>query len=329
MTLKMTVELLRWPTRERFVNSRGAKSETRTVLVTLRDSWGFTGRGEACGVDYAGETPELMAAQIDQVRPAVESTAAGREELLKLLPSGGARCALDGALWDLEAKRTGVSAFTLAGISVVRPVTTAYTIGIRTLDGYEAAANERSCFAFLKVKVDRTDPIAAVAAVRRGAPRACLIVDSNQAWSIDELKHFAPQLADFGVVLLEQPIAIGEERGLDGYRCPIKLCADELIYDVADIEKARGRFDVINIKLDKCGGLTAALRIAATASSAGFELMVGCFGGSSLCMAPGMVLAQQCAFADLDGPLLSAADWPEGFVYHDGLVEPSKPALWG
>jgi len=328
MSLKLSAERRAWPLHEPFAISRGVSTVTETVIVTLIDEKGLKGRGEGCGVNYAGETPQSMLEQISQARHQVEAGAT-REQLLALMPPGGARCAIDSALWDLEAKQTGLSAFRRAGIDAPRPVSTAYTIGIRSIEAYETAAAARADYQVLKIKVDQADPIAAIAAARRGAPNPAFIVDPNQAWSVGTLKVLVPKLADLGVVLLEQPIKVGEEHELDGYHCPIRLCADELIQDTSDLHKAKGRFDVVNIKLDKAGGLTEGLRLADAALSAGFELMVGCMAGSSLSMAPGMVLAQRCAFVDLDGPLLQSEDWPDGMSYRDGIIQPPRPSFWG
>lgn len=326
--IQMEVTPVRWRMAEPFAISRETKTENEGLLVTLIDGAGRPGRGEAYGVTYAGETLAAMAAQLEAVRPAIEA-GADRQALLDLLDAGGARCALDAALWDLEAKRTGRSAFDLAGVAAPRAVDSAYTIGIRSVEAYEIAARRRSGFKLLKLKVDAADPLAGIAAARRGAPDAAFIVDPNQAWSVETLKALAPRLVALGVVLLEQPIPVGDESGLDGYDCPIRLCADELINEAADLPKARGRFDVINIKLDKAGGLTAALQLAQTARADGFGLMVGCMGGSSLSMAPALVLAQQCDFVDLDGPLLLAEDWPDGLTYDDGRVAPAHALFWG
>lgn len=328
MSLAITIERKVWPLREPFAISRGVQTQAESLIVTLIDEAGRCGRGEGCGVTYAGETLQSMSAQIERVRSSIES-GVDRKSLSVLLPPGGARCAVDCALWDLEAKRSGRSAFTQAGIAEPMPVNTAYTIGIRSLADYEASAREYSGFALLKVKVNSADPLPAIAGVRRGAPDASLIVDANQAWSLKMLESLAPRLVELGVVLLEQPIKVGDETGLDGYDCPIRLCADELINDATDLNKAKGRFDVINIKLDKTGGLTEALNLAEAARSAGFELMVGCMAGSSLSMAPATVLAQQCAFVDLDGPLLLAEDWPDGLNYRNGVIDLPAPSFWG
>jgi L-alanine-DL-glutamate epimerase-like enolase superfamily enzyme len=326
MTLKLIIETRTWRLHEPFAISRGSKDETETLIATLIDSNGRRGRGDAVGVPYEGETTDTMAAQIEAVREAIEAGPT-REGLLSLLPPGGARFAIDSALWDLVAKQQGRSVFDMAGVTA-GPVNTAYTIGIRSEAAYQAAAEKRAGYAVLKIKVAADDPLPLIAAARRGAPDPAFIVDPNQAWSVETVKALAPRLADLGVVLLEQPIPVGAEAGLDGYRCPIRLCADELIHDIGDLEKARGRFDVINIKLDKTGGLTEGLRLAQAARAAGFGLMIGCMGGSSLSMAPGMVLAQQCEFVDLDGPLLGE-DWPDGLVYRDGVIQPPEPAFWG
>ena len=328
MSLTLTMEHRVWPLREAFAISRSTATTCPTLVVTLTDGSGRQGRGEGCGVDYKGETPEGLERQIEAVRRRIEA-GVSREQLLTLMPAGGARCAVDGALWDLEAKQTGRSAYASAGVPCPAPVRTAFTIGIRSVDDVEVAARARSRHALLKLKVDAHDPVASVMAARRGAPDAALIVDPNQSWSVAELKVLAPVLADLGVVLLEQPIPVGAEAALDGWVSPVRLCADELIDDADDLAKAQGRFDVVNIKLDKTGGLTAALGLARAARQAGFDLMVGCMAGSSLAMAPATILAQQCEFADLDGPLLAAEDWADGLTYRDGLIEPADARFWG
>ena len=328
MTLSLSYSRRDWPMREPFAIARGVQTHTQTLMVVLTDAEGRRGRGEACGVLYAGETPDTMATQLEAVRADIERGVT-REALLDLLPAGGARCAVDAALWDLEARRRGLSAFEIAGVGTPRTLETAFTIGIRSTADYEIAARAHADFATLKIKVDGSDPVSAVRSARSGAPQSAFIVDPNQSWSVETLKTMAPILADLGVVLLEQPIPVGAEAGLDGYHCPIPLCADELVNDAADLMKAKGRFQVVNIKLDKAGGLTAALDLAARARAAGFDLMAGCMAGSSLSMAPALVLAQQCAFVDLDGPLLQAEDWEHGLTYASGRIEGAAPGFWG
>lgn len=317
-----------WPMKEAFTISRGSQDSTPTLQVKLTDAGGHVGFGEGCGIPYQGETPDTMTAQIDAVRAAI-ADGITRQSLLDLLPGGGARFAIDSALWDLEAKRDGRNPFTVAGVAA-NPVDVDVTIGIRAPGDYEAAARKLSGYSVLKVKVDARDPIACIEGVRKGAPAARLIIDPNQSWSVDMVKALGPQLKALGVALLEQPIKLGDEPGLDGYVPEVPLCADELIDTADDLSKARGRFQLINIKLDKCGGLTAGLALADLAQAQGFGLMIGCMAGSSLSMAPGMVLAQRCAFVDLDGPLLQSEDCEHGFDYDNGIVAvPHKPALWG
>ncbi len=328
MTWRVETWAKAWPMREAFAIARGVQTDQPTLQLRLTDGDGQQGRGEACGVDYHGETPATMAAQIAAIADAIAGGVT-RAALLDLLPAGGARFALDSALWDLEAKRDGRDPFAVAGVAA-DPVVVDMTIGIRSLADYEAAARRCADHALIKIKVDAGDPLAAVAAVRRGAPGARFIVDPNQSWTVAMVEALAPQLHDLGVVLLEQPIAVGAEAGLDGYAGPVPLCADELIDSAADLARAHGRFQFINIKLDKCGGLTAALALADAAAAQGFGLMVGCMAGSSLAMAPALVLAQRCAFADLDGPLLQSEDIDNGLVYAGGVIaRPHVPALWG
>jgi len=328
LTLRLQLETLTWPMREAFAIARGSQLETVGLVATLTDENGIAGRGEAYGVDYLGETIATMSQQIEAVRSAIEA-GASRATLLELLPVGGARFALDSALWDLAAKQTETRVWLLADLPVPHPVDTAFTIGIRPAADYAAAARAHAQHRFLKLKVDASDPLAAVRAARAGAPDSVFIVDPNQSWSVATLKTLAPALADLGVVLLEQPIAVGAEAGLDGYRCPVRLCADELIDGVTDLAKAQDRFDVVNIKLDKAGGLTAGLALAAAARERGFGIMVGCMAGSSLAMAPATLLAQQAEFVDLDGPLLQSTDWPHALEYDRGRVFPPSAALWG
>lgn len=327
MDRRLQTAVREWPLREPFVISRGMIASAR-MLEEILHGGAHVGRGEVEGVSYAGETPETMAAQLAGIAADIRA-GADRMALLSLLPPGGTRFALDSALWDLEAKQTGRSPFAMAGV-VPAPVQSSRTIGIRSLEGYAEAAAAWRDVPVLKVKVGAEDPLAAIAAVHRAAPDAQLIVDPNQAWSVAQLKAIAPDLPALGVVLLEQPIPVGAEPDLDGWAPPVPLCADELIETEDDLRKATGRFACVNIKLDKTGGLTAALALADRAEAIGFGLMVGCMMGSSLAMAPAMVLAQRCRFVDLDAPTYQDADRREGFTYRAGRVDqPWRPALWG
>lgn len=327
MARELQVRPHAWKLKEPFAIARGVRSEASVVIVELRED-GTVGRGEAGGVAYHGETPESMQAQIELARPAIEG-GCNRHELLQLLPPGGARHALDAALWDLEAKRSGVPVWQRAGATRWQPVQSAVTIGMREPGAYEAAARGYAGFPWIKVKVAGDAPLEAVAAVRRGAPNARLIVDANQAWSVEELLAYVPRLHQMRVDLIEQPVAAGRDAGLAGYAGAVPICADESLSTRADLPGLVGRYQFVNIKLDKVGGLTAGLELAAEARAMGFRLMVGCMLGGSVSVAPGMVLAQQCEVCDLDGPWLQAEDWPQGIVYQQGRMSLPDPALWG
>lgn len=327
MTRSLKVRPHSWPMKEPFTIARGTQTVAEVVVVELTEN-GATGRSEAACIYYKGETIARVLQEIEQARPAVEAGAT-REELLKLLPAGGARNALDSALWDLEARLTGMRAWQRAGMKQGAAITTAITIGIRDLAAYEASARSLADHPWIKVKVDRTDPIAAIKAVRRGAPSPRLVVDANQAWSVDELKRYADALVPLGVDLLEQPVAVSLSESLEGIGCPIPICADEAVDTVDDLPRLAGCYDFINIKLDKTGGLTAALTLARAARESGFRLMSGCMVGGSLAMAPAMVLGQICEINDLDGPVLQAADWPGGIQYQRGIMTPPWPSFWG
>lgn len=327
MKQRLTLESRSWRLKEPFVIARGSRTVSKVIVVEL-ESGGYTGRGEAQGVAYHGETQESMTAQIENVRDAIEAGAT-REDLLALLPPGGARNALDAAMWDLQAKQTGLRAWARAGMQESRSVDSAVTIGMRTVDAYESAARALAAHPWIKIKVDRNDPVAAVAAVSRGAPRARLIVDANQSWSVEDLARFIPGLLEYNVDLLEQPLAAGKDGDLSGFRSAIPICADESLDTVDNLADLVGRYDFVNIKLDKCGGLTTALELAHAAQRSGFRLMSGCMVSSSLAMAPAMILAQLCEINDLDGAFLLAEDWPGGITYTQGRMTEPWPEFWG
>lgn len=323
----LSIQTRVWPLHEPFVIARGSQTTCEVVVVQLA-AGEHVGRGEAVGVDYHGETIDSMRAQIEGVRQVIER-GIDRGELLKILPAGGARNALDAALWDLEAKRTGKSVWELAAIARPRTVSTCVTIGIRSIAEYEARARALARYQWIKIKVSAERPLDAVAAVRRAAPAAHLVVDANQSWSVDMLQRLAPALAELHVDLLEQPVREHDDRLLANLALPVPICADEPANTAEDLPRLIGRYDFVNIKLDKSGGLTAALDFAYAARAAGLRLMVGCMVGGSLAMAPAMVLAQRCEIADLDGPLLQAEDWPDGIDYRDGVMSLPSRRLWG
>jgi L-alanine-DL-glutamate epimerase-like enolase superfamily enzyme len=322
----------RWPIRGGFAISRGVKREAETVSAALRailpDGRIIGGRGE--GVPYAryGETPAAaMAALVSMAEP----IAAGldRAGLQAALPPGAARNALDCAFWDLEAKLAGMPAWRLAGLPAPGPVTTAFTISLAAPEAMAAAAAAAATMPVLKLKLGGPDDIACVAAVRQAAPAATLIVDANEAWSIARLTAIAPYLAAAGVVLIEQPLPAGHDDALADYACPVALAADESCHGIDSLPRLADRYQVVNVKLDKTGGLTGALALKEAALAAGFGIMVGCMVSTSLAMAPAFLLAQGAAFVDLDGPLLLERDREPAIVYDGALMQPPSPALWG
>ena len=327
MKHELSIQTRVWPLHEPFVIARSSQT-TCEVIVAQLAAGGHVGRGEAVGVDYHGETIDSMRAQIEGVRQIIER-GVDRRELLEILPAGGARNAVDAALWDLEAKSSGRTVWELAGIARPRTISTCITIGIRSIAEYAAKARTLARYEWIKVKVSSERPLEAVAAVRRAAPAAHLVVDANQSWSIETLQKLAPELARLHVDLLEQPVRESEDGPLAGLELPVPVYADEPANTVEDLPRLVDRYDFVNIKLDKSGGLTAALDFAYAARAAGVRLMVGCMVGGSLAMAPGMVLAQLCEIADLDGPLLQSEDWPDGIDYRDGVMSLPSRKLWG
>ncbi|MBM0107200.1 dipeptide epimerase [Steroidobacter sp. S1-65] len=326
--MKLTVQKKSWPLREPFVIARATYTNSDVIVVQLQDG-SLIGRGEAAGVDYHGETPDGMLAQLEAVRARIEAGIT-RAELLKVLPIGGARNAVDAALWDLEAKRSGRRVWELAGVGNEREIASAVTIGIRSVEEYEKTARELAQYRWLKIKVNKEQPLECVRAVRRGAPNSRLIVDANQAWDVKTLYALGPRLAELRVDLLEQPVPVDGDDELVAGQSPIPVCADEAIDTIADLERLKSRYEFVNIKLDKTGGLTAALELANAARAQGMRLMVGCMVTGSIGMAPGMVLAQLCEVVDLDGPLLQAADWPDAIQYDStGVMSWPSASLWG
>ena len=328
MRLGLTLEQERWPYRRPFRVSRGAEEALDVIVVTLRDAAGNRGRGEAAGVDYDGETLASMSAQVEALRADLEA-GLGRAALAAALPPGGARNALDCALWDLQAKQTGVPAWRRLGLTAPDRLACAYTIGIDPVAVVAAKARERRHFPLLKLKADATANIELVRTVRAEAPDVRLIVDANASWSPQLLEQLMPELVALRVSLLEQPLAPGADAYLAGRTYPIPLGADESCVDHDSIAQIAGRYQYANLKLDKTGGLTEALRCAHLAHERGLKLMVGNMCGSSLAMAPGALLATLCEFIDLDGPLLQKDDVEHALNYADGWMSFPTAALWG
>ena len=326
--MKMDICTERWAYKVPFRIARGVEVALDVVVVTLEDIDGHIGRGEAAGVDYHGETVASMCEQLDGVRTHVEKGMA-RSRLQEHLPPGGARNALDCALWDLQTKALGISIWTLLGMHAPHPITTCFTLGIDTDEATAAAAIQARNLPWLKLKVDAERHLEVVRLVRRHCPAAKLIVDANQSWSVDLLRRLAPELVALNVALIEQPLPMGADEPLGTYRGPIPLAADESCVDRASLGAVAQRYQVVNIKLDKCGGLTEALALSAAAQKVGLRIMVGCMAGTSLAMAPGMVVAQQASFVDLDGPLLHALDRNPAIEYRNGVMALPPPQLWG
>jgi L-Ala-D/L-Glu epimerase len=303
-------------------------SEGSVVLATLAEGR-HTGRGEANGVYYLNDDPESMCRTIEAHREAIERGVT-RTELAKLLPAGGARNALDCALWDLESKRTGRPVWQLAGLPSVRPLITTFTLAADDPATVRAGALKFASARALKLKLDGNldADIERVRAVRAARPDVWLGVDANQGHTMDTLAGLLPTLCDAGVRLVEQPIARGREADLDGFRSPIPLAADESVQDSSDIEGLVGRFDVINIKLDKCGGLTEGLRMIEEARRLGLGTMVGSMFATSLAAAAGFIVGQLCEIVDLDGPVILAEDREPAVRYDDGRIS-CPEGLWG
>lgn len=316
-----------WPYKRAFRIAYNVSEVAETVQVRLTEG-SHVGCGEALGVSYRGETVESMLADLNAVRVSL-CAGISRDELLTLLPPGGARNAVDCALWDLEAKRKGKRAWELAGISSVSAITTDYTIGLDTPEVMAQSAAALHLFPILKLKLCGKEDLERVLAVRAARPDADLIVDANQAWTERDLEDLPRRFKEVGVKLIEQPLPAGKDEALLDYESPVPLCADESCQTTQSLAALVGKYQYVNIKLDKTGGLTEALRLAREAKRLQFKLMIGCMAGSSLSMAPAFIVAQLCEFADLDGPLLSSCDVSPAIRYDGGRMFPPERAVWG
>ena len=306
-----------------FTISRGSRTEAKVLTVRVDDG-GVTGRGECVPYARYGETLESVTAQIEGL-PGVLT----REDLYDLLPPGAARNAVDCALWDLEAKRSGKRVWELAGLPAPGPEITAYTLSLDTPDKMRAQAAKNAFRPLLKIKLGTPDDMPRLEAVRAGAPEAKIIVDANEGWSAEVYADLAPHLVRLGVSLVEQPLPAGQDDALIGMARPVPVCADESCHDRASLPKLTGKYDVINIKLDKTGGLTEALALKEAGLAQGYSVMVGCMVGSSLAMAPATLVAQGAMVTDLDGPLLLAEDRQVPLRFDEAGVHPPEAALWG
>lgn len=326
--MKVATKIVDWPLHQAFTIARETLNSIACIQVTLTDGDGYQGRGEAVGVDYAGETPASMVAQIEALGAQLDAGMT-RAALQALLPAGGARNALDCALWDLDAKRTGIRAWRAAGLGSFTPRTTSFTFGMMDEQSLRTGARDHAHFPLLKVKTDRQHGLDPARIVHEEAPNARLILDANTSWGEAELRRSAPEFGALNIVLLEQPVDPRNDELLRHIALPIPVAADEAFNDRSSIAALAGKYQVLNIKLDKTGGLTEALACAQAGLKGGFRLMVGCMVGSSLSMAPGVVVAQLCDYVDLDGPLLQSRDVAHPIEYRDGTVGTPDPALWG
>ncbi|MBM9593296.1 N-acetyl-D-Glu racemase DgcA [Roseitranquillus sediminis] len=307
---------------EAFTISRGSRTEARVLTVEI-EAEGVIGRGECVPYARYGETIESVGAQVEGL------TGVDRSNLADLLPPGAARNAVDCALWDLEARQSGRRVWELAGLDPPQPQVTAYTISLGEPEAMRAAAARNAHRPLLKIKLGTPEDMPRLEAVRQGAPAARIIVDANEGWSGEVYADLAPYLVRLGVELVEQPLPAGEDEALAEIERPLPVCADESCHDRASLPALRGRYDMVNIKLDKAGGLTEALALREAARAEGYGIMVGCMVGSSLAMAPAVLLAQGATVTDLDGPLLLAEDRNHPLRYDAAGVHPADAALWG
>lgn len=329
MPRTLTVKRENWPIHGVFRISRGARTEAEVVTVTITEG-AVSGWGECVPYARYGETLDSVVSQIEGVAPAI-AEGLDRSGLLNALPAGAARNAVDCALWDLEAKTSGLPVWKLAGLaSPPGPVTTAYTLGVDSPEAMSKAAADNAERPLLKLKMtgDGAD-LERVTRIHENAPSARLIVDANEAWDVITYQAIVPRLAELGVEMIEQPLPAAGDNDLIGLDRPLSLCADESCHDSATLDALEGKYDRINIKLDKTGGLTEALALKAEAERRGFGIMVGCMIGTSLAMAPGILVAQGARVVDLDAPLLLVEDRSPGLTYRGSVVEPASPDLWG
>jgi L-alanine-DL-glutamate epimerase-like enolase superfamily enzyme len=310
-----------------FTISRGARTAANVVVAEITDG-ARVGRGECVPYPRYGETVEGVIATIESHADAVRG-GVDRAALQDLVPAGAARNALDCALWDLEAKQRDVPAWQLAGVPAPQPFETAFTISLASPEEMEAAARDEAHRPLLKLKLTGEDDVARVEHVRRGAPSSRLIVDANEAWTVDHLRDFLPAMADLGVELIEQPLPAGSDDALVGLDRPVPICADESCHTSANVDALSDRYDFVNIKLDKTGGLTEALRLMDAARSRRMGVMVGCMIGTSLGIAPAVLLGSGADFADLDAPLWMADDRPHGVRFEGSVLYPPESSLWG
>jgi len=323
----LAVRVEAWPIRGRFAISRGSKTEAEVVVVELRLG-DHRGLGECVPYARYRESCESVIGQIESLRQDIEQ-GLDRADLQRALPPGAARNALDCAFWDLQAKISRQRVWELLGLSAPGPLTTAYTLSLDSPENMYRAALEQAGRPLLKLKLAGEGDIERVRSVRKGAPEARLVVDANEGWDVDVYQRMVPEMLRHGVEMIEQPLPAADDRALQSLDRPIPICADESCHDSASLDVLVDRYDMINIKLDKAGGLTEAMRLRQAAEAAGMRVMVGCMLATSLAMAPATLLAQGVDVVDLDGPLLLESDRQPGLRFEDSRVHPPRPELWG
>lgn len=320
--LMISARIEKWPIAGAFTIARGSKTEAVVVVAEVSDGQ-TTGRGECVPYGRYGETPEVVLAQIRA------ASAMSRAELLDELPPGAARNALDCALWDFEAKSSDRTAADLAGLPSLQPVLTAYTLSLADPETMAVKAAAARAYPMLKLKLGAEGDTERLYAIREARPDARLIADANEGWRADAVADLLAHCAEAGVEVVEQPLPAGDDAILGEIPRPVPVCADESAHIAVDIPRLAGRYDAVNIKLDKAGGLTEALVMAEAARKAGLKIMTGCMVSTSLAMAPAMLLAQRADWVDLDGPLLLAKDRAPGLSYAGAFIRPPSGALWG
>lgn len=322
--MKLTVSQSSFKLAEVFTISRGSRTHAHVVTVEIQQGR-HVGRGECVPYARYGESMESVTRLINDLPMPLDRT-----HLQSLLPAGAARNAVDCALWDLEAKQAGKRVWELAGLPAPSPEITAFTLSLGTPKTMQAAAKKNAFRPLLKIKLGGGEAdLLRLKAVRAGAPDTAIIVDANEGWTPAQYTKLAPVLLDLGVLLVEQPLPSADDSALLGLERPLSVCADESAHDTASLPELAGKYDVVNIKLDKTGGLTEALKLKKAAIEAGYDVMVGCMVGSSLAMAPAVLLAQGAKFTDLDGPLLLAEDRSPPLYYDENGVHPPQAELWG
>lgn len=321
--LKFSTHAETFPLANVFTISRGAKTHAHVVRIEVSDG-DITGQGECVPYGRYGESVESVQELLAKLPSDLT-----RNALQEIMPAGAARNAIDCALWDLEAKQTGKAVWQLAGLAEPKELTTAYTLSLESADEMRQNAKKNSFRPLLKLKLGTPDDLPRLQAVREGAPDSQIMVDANEGWSLQDLSALQPHLEELGIALVEQPLPEADDSGLIGNTFTMPICADESSHTSDGLEELRTKYDIVNIKLDKTGGLTEALKMKAKAEELGFGIFVGCMVGSSLGMAPASLVAQGASFVDLDGPLLLAEDRPHGIRYEGSTMHPPLSGLWG